>query len=79
MSAHNLRRDYASSLLRDLRSPYANLPRQDTLTNWLQNYVSQPQLDGREPEAAQATENLLAIHAHMVAFAIPVTDRPRLN
>lgn len=79
MSAHILRRDYASSLLRDLRSPHASLPRQDALTSWLQNYVGQPQVDGREPDAAQATENLLAIHAHLVAFAIPVTDRPRLN
>jgi len=79
MSAHTLRQDYASSLLVDLRASRAALPREEALTGWLQDYVKQPRSADTETGAGQATENLLAINAHLVAFGIPVTKRPALN
>lgn len=79
MSAQTQRQDYASSLLVDLRASRSTLPRQEALTGWLQDYVKQGRPAGQEADAAQATENLLAINAHLVAFEIPTTKRPALN
>lgn len=79
MSAQTIRQDYAASLLVDLRAARSTLPRQEALTSWLQDYVKQSRAGDREIEPALATENLLAINAHLVAFGIPVTKRPALN
>ncbi len=79
MSAHSTRKVYASSLLVDLRANRSALPRQEALTGWLQDYVSQPRSTDREIDGAPATENLLAINAHLAAFNIPATKRPSLN
>ena len=79
MSAHTQRQDYASSLLVDMQASRSALPRQEALTVWLQHYVKQPRSGDREPDAALATENLLAINAHLAAFGIPATKRPSLN
>lgn len=79
MSAHALRQDYASSLLADMQASRSALPRQETLTCWLQDYVRQPRSGDREPDAALVTENLLAINAHLAAFGIPTAKRPALN
>ncbi len=79
MSAHSQRQDYASSLLVDLKANRTTLPRQEALTGWLQEYVNQPRGTDRELDGALATENLLAINAHLVAFDIPATKRPSLN
>ena len=79
MSAHKQRQDYASSLLVDLKANRTTLPRQEALTGWLQEYVSLGRSTDRETDAALATENLLAINAHLVAFDIPATQRPSLN
>jgi hypothetical protein len=79
MSASTLRQDYASSLLVDVRATHAPLPRREALTMWLQDYLKLPATGDRELEAALATENLLAINAHLRAFGIPATARPKLN
>ena len=78
MSAVTLRHDYAASLLVDVRATHAALPRRETLTVWLQDYLKQSPGD-READGALTTENLLAINAHLRAFDIPVTARPKLN
>lgn len=79
MSAHTLRQDYAASLLVDMQASRSTLPRQEALTGWLQDYVKQPRPGDREPDAALATENLLAINAHLAAFGIPATKRSSLS
>jgi hypothetical protein len=79
MNAHDKRQNYASSLLADLKANRSTLPRQEALTGWLQDYVRQARSTDREPDAALATENLLAINAHLAAFGITATARPALN
>ena len=79
MNAQTKRQDYASSLLADLKANRSTLPRQDELTGWLQDYVRQARSADREPDAALATENLLAIDAHLAAFGIRAAARPALN
>jgi hypothetical protein len=79
MSAQAKRQDYAASLLADLKASRSTLPRQEELAGWLQNYIRRERLLDREVDGALATENLLAINAHLEAFDIPVTARPSLN
>jgi hypothetical protein len=79
MSAHAKRQDYAASLLDDIRASRDTLPRKEQLTHWLQDYVREARTAEREMDVALATENLLAIHAHLAAFDVPATVRPSLN
>jgi len=79
MSAQTLRHDYATSLLVDLRASRSFLPRQEALSLWLQDYLKPVRAGDRETEPALATENLLAINSHLIAFGIPATKRPSLN
>jgi len=79
MSAQAKRQDYATSLLADLKANRSALPRGEELAGWLQDYLKQTRSADREPDAALATENLLAIDAHLAAFDIPATARPSLN
>lgn len=79
MSAQTKRQDYAASLLADLKFSRDMLPRREQLTDWLQDYVREARPAERETDVALATENLLAIHAHLAAFDIPATGRPSLN
>jgi len=79
MNAQAKRQEYAASLLSDLKASRDTLPRKEQLTGWLQDYVRPARSAERETDVALATENLLAINAHLAAFDIPAMARPSLN
>jgi hypothetical protein len=80
MSAQSIRVDYATSLLADiLAASRLTLPRHEVLIGWLQDYLKPAHSGDREIQPALAVENLLAIHAHLVAFDIPASKRSALH
>jgi hypothetical protein len=79
MSTATIRRDYATSLLADLQlSSAASLPRREAIGEWLRDFLK-PVRAGQHEASGDDVPNLLAIHAHFLAYAVSGAARPALT
>ena len=79
MSTTALRRDYATSLLADLQqSSAAAMPRREAIGDWLRDFLKPARTVNPATEEGDVS-NLLAINAHLAAYAVAGGSRPALN